>query len=103
MLEALLIPLVLYLPGHFLGPRLARKGDGLFELVLLRIAASIAVAGPLLTLLALAGWFTVPVIFAAFGACAVAAFFLGRGGSRWGGATPRGMAGVGPRGGGGGP
>src|SRR5918998_410671 len=82
MLEALLIPLVLYLPGHFLGPRLARKGDGLFELVLLRIAASIAVAGPLLTLLALAGWFTVPVILAAFGACAVAALFLGRGGSR---------------------
>jgi Dolichyl-phosphate-mannose-protein mannosyltransferase len=82
VLQALLIPLVLYLPGHFLGPRLARKGDGLFELVLLRIAASIAVAGPLLTLLALAGWFTVPVILAAFGACAVAAFFLGRGGSR---------------------
>ena len=55
MLQALLIPLVLYLPGHFLGPRLARKGDGLFEHILLRIIAAVAVAGPLLTLLALAG------------------------------------------------
>jgi hypothetical protein len=79
VLEALLIPTVLYLPGHFLGRRLARKGDGLFELVLLRISASVAVAGPLLTLLALAGWFTVPVIVGAFGACAVAAFLLARG------------------------
>jgi hypothetical protein len=80
VLQALLIPLVLYLPGHFLGSRLARKGDGLFEQVLLRIMAAFAVAAPLLTLLALAGWFTTTVILGAFGACAVAAFFLARGG-----------------------
>jgi hypothetical protein len=79
VLEALLIVTALYLPGHFLGTRLARKGDGLFELVLSRISASLAVAGPLLTLLALAGWFTTPVILAVFGACAVAAFLMARG------------------------
>ena len=79
MLEALLIPAALYLPGHFLGRHLARKGDGIFELVLLRISASLAVAGPLLTLLALAGWFTVPAIIVVFGACSIAAFLLARG------------------------
>src|SRR5918998_1616896 len=69
----------LYLPGHFIGQRLLRKGDGLFELTLLRISGSLAVAGPLLTLLALAGWFTVPVIVGSLGACAVAAFLVCRG------------------------
>jgi hypothetical protein len=80
VLEPLLIPVALYLPGHFLGTRLAQKGDGPFELVLLKISASLAVAGPLLTLLALAGWFTAPVILGTFGTCAIAAFFLARGG-----------------------
>jgi hypothetical protein len=79
VLQTLLIPAVLYLPGHFLGRRLDRKGDGAFEMVLLRLCASLAVAGPLLTLLALAGWFTVPAIVGTFGVCAVAAFFLARG------------------------
>ena len=69
----------LYLPGHFLAQRLVRKGDGLFELTLLRTSVSLAVAGPLLTLLALAGWFTVPVIVGSLGACAVAAFLVCRG------------------------
>ena len=69
----------LYLPGHFLAQRLVRKGDGQFELTLLRTSVSLAVAGPLLTLLALAGWFTVPVIVGSFGACAVAAFLVCRG------------------------
>jgi Dolichyl-phosphate-mannose-protein mannosyltransferase len=79
VLRALVILAILYLPGHCLGGRLVRKGDGLAELALLRIAASIAVAGPLLTLLALAGWFTVPAIVGTSGACAVAAFLIGRG------------------------
>jgi hypothetical protein len=79
VLRALLIVVVLYLPGHFLGWRLVRKGDGLAELMLLRIAASLAISGPLLTFLALAGWFSVPAIVGALGACAVAAFLLGRG------------------------
>ena len=73
MLAALLILTVLYLPGHFVGRRLVGKGDGLSELTLLRIAASVAVAGPILTLLALAGWFTLPAIVGSLGACAVAA------------------------------
>jgi hypothetical protein len=79
VLEELLILAALYLPGHFIGQRLLRKGDGLFELTLLRISGSLAVAGPLLTLLALAGWFTVPVIVGTLGACAVAAFLVCRG------------------------
>jgi Dolichyl-phosphate-mannose-protein mannosyltransferase len=79
VLEALLILAALYLPGHFLGRRLIRKGDGLFEAALLRITASVGVAGPLLTILALAGWFTVPAIVGTLGACAVAAFLLCRG------------------------
>jgi hypothetical protein len=87
VLQALLIPPVLYLSGHFLGSCLARKGDGLFEQVLLRIIAAFGVAGPLLTLLALAGWFTTPVILGASGACAVAAYLLARGGSRGARAT----------------
>jgi hypothetical protein len=80
VLLTLLILVVLYLPGHFLGRRLIRKGDGLAELILLRIAVSLAVAGPLLTILALVGWFIVPVIVASLGTCAVAAFLIGRGG-----------------------
>ena len=80
MVQTILILAVLYLPGHFLGPRMVRKGDGLAELILLRVATSVAVAGPLLTLLALVGWFTVPVIVGTLGICSVGAFFLGRGG-----------------------
>jgi hypothetical protein len=79
VLRALLIVIVLYLPGHYLGWRLVRKGEGLAELMLLRIAASLAISGPLLTFLALAGWFTVPFIVGTLGVCAVAAFLLGRG------------------------
>jgi hypothetical protein len=79
VVQALVILGALYLPGHFLGRRLVRKGDGLSELFLLRIAASAAVAGPLLTLLALVGWFTVPAILLSLGVCALAAFFFGRG------------------------
>jgi hypothetical protein len=78
MLRAFLILVVLYLPGHFLGWSLVRKGDGLAELMLLRFAASLAVAGPLLTLLALAGWFSVPAIVGTLGACAVPTFLLRR-------------------------
>jgi hypothetical protein len=74
-----LILALLYLPGHFLGRWMVRKGDALVDLFLLRIAASVAVAGPLLTLLALAGWFTVPTIVGTLGLCSVGAFLLGRG------------------------
>lgn len=79
MVEAFLILASLYLPGHFLGRRLVRKGDGLSELFLLRISASAAVGGPVLTALALAGRFDVPAILISLGACAVAAFLVGRG------------------------
>ena len=78
MLRAFLLLVIFFLPGHFLGWSLVRKGDGLAELIFLRIAASLAVAGPLLTLLALAGWFSVPAIVGTLGACAVATFLLRR-------------------------
>ena len=78
-LEGLLPLALLYAPGHFLGARLRRKDDGIAELFLLRVSASLALAAPLLTLLALAGWFTAAVISLSLAALAVAAFFLGRG------------------------
>jgi Dolichyl-phosphate-mannose-protein mannosyltransferase len=78
-LEGLLLLALLYAPGHFLGGRLRRKDDGLAEVFLLRVSATLALAAPLLTLLALAGWFTAPVIAASLAALAVAAFFIGRG------------------------
>ncbi len=71
--------MALYLPGYLLGRRLLRKDDGILELALLRVSASLAIAGPLLTLLALTGWFTGPVIVGSLGACAVAAFLGCRG------------------------
>lgn len=59
------------------------------DLTLLRIGASVAVAGPVLILLAILGWFTTPLIVASLAVCSVAAWLLGRGGatlasaSRW--------------------
>ena len=79
MAQGLLILAALYLPGHFLGPRLSRKDDGLAELFLLRLSASLAVAAPLLTLLALAGWFTALVIVGSLALLTVGAYFVGRG------------------------
>lgn len=79
MLEASFILITLYLPGHFLGGRLIRKDDGLAEAVLIRVAASLAIAGPILVSLALAGWFTTPVIVGSLAVCAVGAFLFGRG------------------------
>ena len=79
MVQGLLILASLYLPGHFLGPRLCRKDDGLAELFLLRLSASLALAVPLLTLLALAGWFTVPVIVGSLALLAAGAYFVVRG------------------------
>jgi hypothetical protein len=73
---ALILPILLYLVGHFLARSLTRKGDGWAELALLRAAASAAVACPLLTLLALAGRFTVPAIAASLGVCVVVAWTL---------------------------
>jgi hypothetical protein len=54
--------IALYLPGHFLGGGLARKGDGLAEVLLLRVCAAAAVACPVLVALALLGRFEAPVI-----------------------------------------
>ena len=78
-LKGLLLLAFLYAPGHFLGGRLRRKDDGLAEVFLLRVSAALALGAPLLTLLALAGWFTATAIGASLAAFAVAAFFLGRG------------------------
>lgn len=78
MPEALLLLVPLYLVGHFLARPLTRKGDGWAELALLRGAASAAVACPVLTLLAVAGRFTVPAIAGSFGVCAVVAWALTR-------------------------
>ena len=88
MLEGLLLLALLYVPGHLLGGRLGRKDDGLAERFLLRVSASLALAAPLLTLLALAGWFTALVIGGGLAVLAIGAFFLGRRGgtgraTRW--------------------
>ncbi|HKH10402.1 MAG TPA: glycosyltransferase family 39 protein [Rubrobacter sp.] len=81
-MEGLLLLILLYAPGHFLGGRLGRKDDGLAELFLLRVSVSLALAAPLLTLLALVGWFTVPAIGVSLVAISAVAFFLGRGAER---------------------
>ncbi len=81
MSGALILLILLYLVGHFLARSLTRKGDGWAELALLRVAASGAVACPLLTLLALAGRFTVPAIAASLGVCVVVAWALTYGAS----------------------
>lgn len=86
MITALLLLVSLYLPGHFLGRALARKGDGFAELALARIGASAAVATPVLVLLAVLGRFTVPAIVLSLGICSAAAWLLGRR------ATPRARA-----------
>jgi hypothetical protein len=78
-LEGLLLLALLYAPGHFLGGLLRRKDDGLAEVFLLRVSVALALAAPLLTLLALAGWFTAIVIGVSLASLAVAAFFFGRG------------------------
>ena len=81
-MEGLLLLILLYAPGHFLGGRLGRKDDGLAELFLLRVSVSLALAAPQLTLLALVGWFTVPAIGVSLVAISAVAFFLGRGAER---------------------
>ncbi len=80
--EAALILAALYLPGHFLGGALLRKGDGLAELLALRLAAALAVAAPLLTAVAVAGWFVTPVITGCLALCAGAGYLLARGRER---------------------
>ena len=77
-LELVLVPILLYLPGHFLGEVLSRKGDGWADLVLLRVACAVAVSTPVLVALALLGWFTAPVIAGCLVACAATAWFLSR-------------------------
>ena len=78
MIEAILIPVMLYLPGHFLGGSLTRKGDAWAELTLLRVACGAAVSTPVLVTLALLGWFEVPIILGSLGACAVLGWAFSR-------------------------
>ena len=67
---------MLYLPGHFLGGALIRKGDGWAESVLLRVACAAAVSTPVLVALALIGRFETPVVLVVLGACAAIARLL---------------------------
>lgn len=78
MISALLLLVFAYLPGHFLGRALGRKGDGWGEAAMLRLAASLAVATPLLVALALVGLFEAPVILAVLGACAMVLWLFSR-------------------------
>jgi hypothetical protein len=78
VIEAFLIPIFVYLPGHLLGASLSRKGDGWAELALLRVACAAAVSTPVLVALALLGWFEVPVVLGALGICAVVAWACSR-------------------------
>lgn len=85
MIEAvliLLVPIALYLPGHFLGGSLALKGDGWAELALLRLSCAVAVATPILVALALLGWFRAPVLLGCFVVAAAGAWMLARRGER---------------------
>lgn len=83
-MQAAILAISLYLPGHFLAWRLTRKGDGFAELLLLRAAASLALAGPILVALALVGWFTTLVITVCLAVVSVIAFLIGRGSERQG-------------------
>ncbi len=74
----ILLPGLAYLPGHFLGGRLVRKGDGWAESALLRVASGVAVALPVLVVLALAGWFTVWTVCGSLGGLAAGAWLLRR-------------------------
>lgn len=77
-LEAVLIPVLLCLIGHYLGGTLSRKGDGLTELVLLRVALGVAVSTPVLVALALLGWFMALAVIICLAACAAASWALAR-------------------------
>ncbi|QYJ14420.1 hypothetical protein Rxycam_00216 [Rubrobacter xylanophilus DSM 9941] len=85
MLRALLLLLCLYLPGELLGRRLARKGDGLVEVLLLRACAALAVGLQVLVLLALAGRFSPAFVGGVLGACVLLMLPLAR---RTAGARP---------------
>ncbi len=85
MIEAvliLLVPVALYLPGHFLGGSLVLKGDGWAELALLRLSCAIAVATPVLLALALLRWYRTPVLLGSFVVAAIAAWTLAPRGAR---------------------
>src|SRR5919112_1456309 len=78
VIEAVLIPMSLYMPGHSLGTLLIRKGDGWAELALLRVACAAAVSTPVLVALALLGLFETPVILCALGVCIVSVWIFSR-------------------------
>jgi hypothetical protein len=82
-LEGIFVSVLLYLPGHFLGVTLARKGDGWAELALLRIACAVAVSTPVLVALALLGWFTAPIVAVCLAACGATARIISRGDRSW--------------------
>jgi len=67
-----------YLPGHFLGALLLRKGDGWAELALLRVACAAAVSTPVLVALALLGWFEILVVLSVLGVCVAVAWAFSR-------------------------
>lgn len=73
----------LYLPGYFAGGRIFRKGDGVMELAMLRVAAAIGIATPVLISLSLLGWFTRPVIVVSFGICALISWIFRAGRRRF--------------------
>ncbi|MGI8650614.1 MAG: hypothetical protein ACR2KW_09590, partial [Rubrobacter sp.] len=56
------VMLSIYLPGHLVGGALVRKGDGLAEAGLIRLAAAAGIATPVLSALAVFGYFGVTSI-----------------------------------------
>ena len=76
LIKAVVILVLVYLPGHFLGAGLARKGDGLAESLLLRLACCAAVATPVLLVLALLGSFETAFVLISFGVCAGLAWLI---------------------------
>jgi hypothetical protein len=76
LIEAVVILVLVYLPGHFLGAGLARKGDGLAESLLLRLACCAAVATPVLLVLALLRSFETAFVLISFGVCAGLAWLI---------------------------
>lgn len=80
---AVAILVSLYLPGYFAGGRILRKGDGVMDLALLRVAAAIGIATPVLISLSLVGWFTRPAIVVSFGMCALISWIFRAGRRRF--------------------
>jgi hypothetical protein len=80
VIEAVLIlsvPVALYLPVHFLDGSVVRQGDGWTEsALLLCVSCAIALATPILVVLAPIGWFRAPLLPGCFVPSAIAAWAL---------------------------